>query len=261
MRIALLCFALLGCATLQSLTTRPTATFKEVRVDRVDFDGADVAFVYIVQSQGSYDLSSVSYELDVEGHALAAGRPPNGFHIPPGQSEIAFPARVVWTQVLPALQSLATMDVVHYRASGTLGVGPFTFPLEHEGTLPTPKLPELSLQPPRLVSINPLEARLSIPLHVVNRNAFPLPIAGIFGDLRVSGFSVGKLALPAQGVVEAGKDRTVEIPVEIGFLSAGAAVARAIQSNSIEVEIEGALTIGAAQLPVHLQQTLQVQRQ
>jgi LEA14-like dessication related protein len=268
MRFALICCGLLAsCATLKSMTlARPEVHFEQARVDRVDFDGADVVFVYQVQNPNVVGLSlrQVAYQLDVDGHPLASGRPPEGFQIPPGTSEVTFPARVVWAQVVPALQSLATRDTVHYKASGTLDVetalGPLTLSLEHEGDLPAPKLPELALQQPRLLSLTPLGARLSIPLKVVNRNSFALPVAGLLGDVRISGLSVGRLELPAQGVVEAKSERTVQVPLEIGFLNAGAAVATALQSSQVEIAIDGAMTIGASRLPLHIAQTLALQR-
>jgi LEA14-like dessication related protein len=267
-RFYLLLLPLLGCATIKSLTVgRPTLTFEQARIDRVDFDGADVTLIYQVQNPnaGGITLSNVAYVFDVDGHTLVAGQPPNGFHIPPGNSELPFPVRLVWTQVLPALQALATQDSVHYKASGTAGVdtplGPLTLDLTHEGTIPTPKLPQISIDPPRLTSISPLGARLSIPLRVANKNAFPLPLAGVTGEVRISGESVGRLLLPAQGVIPANQEQVVEVPLDISFLSAGLAVAKALQAGQAEIAIEGALAVGTSNLPVHVSQTVQVQRQ
>jgi LEA14-like dessication related protein len=260
-RAYLLLLPLLGCATIKSLTVgRPTVTFEQARIDRVDLDGADVTLLYQVQNPnaGGITLSNVSYVFDVDGHALVAGQPPSGFHIPAGNSQLAFPVRLVWTQVLPALQALATQDSVHYRASGTVGVdtplGPLVMDLSHEGTIPTPKLPQISIDSPRLTSLTPLGARLSIPLRITNRNGFPLPLVGVTGDVR-------RLLLPSQSVVPASQESVVEIPLDISFLSAGLAVARALQDGHAEIVIEGSLAVGSANVPVHVSQSVQVQRQ
>jgi LEA14-like dessication related protein len=264
----LLLVPMLGCATLQSLTvSKPTLTFETARVDHLDFEGADVTLLYQVQNPNSaaIHLVNVSYAFDVDGHPLVAGQPPNGFSFPPGNSELSFPVRLVWTQLFPALQALATQDTVHYKASGTVGIdtilGPLTFDLSHEGTLPTPKLPQIAIDPPKVSSLSPLGARLSIPLRVTNRNAFALPLAGITGDVRISGESVGKLLLPAQGVVAANTEQVVQIPLDISFLSAGLAVAKALQAGQAEIVIDGALGIGSSSIPVHVSQMVQLQRQ
>jgi LEA14-like dessication related protein len=267
-RAILLLVPMLGCATLQQLTvSKPTLTFETARIDHVDFDAADVTLLYAVQNPNSaaIHLVNVSYAFDVDGHALVAGQPPNGFSFPPGNSQLSFPVRLVWTQLFPALQAMATQDTVHYKASGTVGIdtilGPLTFDLSHEGTLPTPKLPQISIDPPKLSSLSPLGARLNIPLRVTNKNAFPLPMAGITGDVRIAGESVGKLLLPAQSVVPANQESVVQIPLEISFLSAGLAVAKSLQAGQVEIVIEGKLAIGAtSSLPVHVSQTVQVQR-
>jgi LEA14-like dessication related protein len=265
MRIAFLLLLACGCATLKTLTlSPPSLSFREARVDRADFDGADVTFVYQVQNPNSSELrlTGVAYALDLEGHTLLAGRPPEGLRIPPGDSAVEFPAHVLWLPLLAVLQTQP--GVVHYKASGTLDVdtalGHLTLPISHEGTLPAPRLPVLALQSPRLLAVNPLGATLSIPLRIGNPNPFPLPLAGIACEVKISGAVVGRIDSPAQGIVDAASERIVTIPLKISFLSAGLAVARWLQSNEVEIALDGSLTIGSARLPLHLQQTLQLQR-
>jgi len=267
-RACLLLLPMFGCATLKSLTvSRPVVAFEQARLDHVDLDGADVTLLYQVQNPNaaSINLSNVSYALDVDGHALAAGQPPTGFAFPPGTSELSFPVHLVWTQVLPALQALATQDSVHYKASGTVGIdtplGPLVMDLSHEGTIPTPKLPQISIDSPRLTSLSPLGARISIPLRIANKNAFPLPLAGVTGDVRIAGESVGRLLLPAQGVIPASQESVIQVPLDISFLSAGLAVAKALQAGQAEIVIDGALTVGMSSLPLHISQMVQFQRQ
>jgi LEA14-like dessication related protein len=267
-RAFLLSFLLCGCATLKTMTvSRPVVTFRDARIDRIDFEGADVTLLYEVQNPNaaSIHLVNVSYALDVDGHPLAAGIPPNGFEFPPGRSMLQFPVKIIWLQIIPALQALATTDVVHYRASGTVGIetplGPLTLDLAHEGTIPTPKLPQLAFDPPQLQSLSPLGARISLPLRFSNPNAFPMPLAAIAGDLRIAGEPVARLALPPQGMVQPMSERTVVVPLDLNFISAGVAVARALQAGEAEISLEGSVTVGpSAVLPVRHSQTVRVQR-
>ncbi|HEY2031005.1 MAG TPA: LEA type 2 family protein [Myxococcales bacterium] len=247
--------------------SRPTVAFRDAHIDRIDFVGADVTLIYDVDNPNpaSIHLVNTSYELDVNGHLLAAGAPPNGFEFPHGQSQLAFPVHVVWLQVLPALEALATTDSVHYRASGTVGIntllGPLTLDLAHEGTIPTPKLPQVAFDSPKLQSLSPLGARIVIPMRFANPNAFPVPLAAIAGEVRIAGETVAHLALPPQGMVQATSERTVMVPLDIGFLSAGVAAARALQEGEAEITLEGSITVGpSAVLPVRHTQTVHVQR-
>lgn len=247
--------------------SRPAVAFRDAHVDRIDFVGADVTLIYDVDNPNpaSIHLVNTSYELDVDGHPLAAGAPPNGFEFPHGRSQLAFPVRIVWLQVLPALQALATTDSVHYRASGTVGIetplGPLTLDLAHEGTIPTPKLPQVAFDSPKLTSLSPLGARIVIPMRFTNPNGFPIPLASIAGEVRIAGEPVAHLALPPQGMVQAISERTVMVPLDIGFLSAGVAAARALQEGQAEIELEGSITVGpGAVLPVRHLQTVHVQR-
>jgi LEA14-like dessication related protein len=261
--------ALFGCATVKSMTvSRPTVTFRDARVDRIDFVGADVTLLYEIENPNAaaLHLINVSYSLDVDGHPLVAGHPPNGFAFPPGRSELSFPVRLAWLEVLPALSALATTDVVHYRASGTVGIdtvlGPLTLDVAHEGTIPTPKLPQIAIDSPRLTSLSPLGARIVIPLKVANPNGFPLPLVSIAGELRIAGQPVGQLALPPQGMVQAQTERTVMVPLDLSFLSAGVAVARALQEGQAEITLEGSIAVGpGATLPVHHSQIVTIKRQ
>lgn len=257
-----------ACATVKGLTvSRPTVTFREAHIDRIDFVGADVTLVYDIDNPNpaSIHLVNTSYELDVNGHPLAAGAPPNGFEFPHGQSQLVFPVRLVWLQVLPALEALATTDSVHYRASGTAGIntpfGPLTVDLAHEGTIPTPKLPQVAFESPQLQSLSPLGARIVIPMRFANPNGFPIPLAAVAGEVRIAGEAVAHLTLPPQGMVQATSERTILVPLDIGFLSAGVAAARALQEGEAEIELVGSITVGpGAVLPVRHLQRVHVQR-
>src|SRR2546430_6259423 len=131
----------LGCSLLQRAGSaafdRPTLSFKEARLPHVDFQGAELDLVFLVTNPNAIglDLTRASYNLEVEGHPVASGAPKNGLQIPArGTTEVTFPAQVLWNEIAPALEAVVALDQIHYKASGELGVGPVTLPLQHEGT-------------------------------------------------------------------------------------------------------------------------------
>src|SRR2546429_8229322 len=87
-KTSLLLPLLLGCSLLRqagsSMFERPTLSFKEARLPHVDFRGAELDLVFLVTNPNSVglDLTRASYDLEVEGHKVAAGTPKNGFKNP-----------------------------------------------------------------------------------------------------------------------------------------------------------------------------------
>lgn len=258
---------LCGCSLAGKLAgaafERPKAEFKDAKLDHIDFTGADFTLTYLVTNPNAagLDLAQSDYALQIENHPLLSGKPQGGLQIPGrGSTNVAFPAHVTWNDLAPAVEALFAQESVHYQATGTLGVqtpvGLIALPLEHEGTFAPPHLPQLEILSPKIVSIGLTGARLSLPLKIGNTNGFALPLGGILGSVEIAGEKVGRVALPAQGVVEAGKETIISLPLDVSFLSAGAAVASALKSRVAEFKIDGTLTSGTSTLPVHLAQTL-----
>jgi len=264
-------FVLCGCSLVQRVVggafEKPTLQFREARVDRADFVGAQLTLVFTVTNPNGVglELSTASYQLQVEGHTVVAGSPARGLRMPAQTTtDVMFPAEVRWAEIAPALAALFAQDVVHYKASGSIGIdtpiGVITLPVEHEGTFASPRLPKLSLGPPQLVSLSLLGVRMNLPLHVQNDNDFPLPVAGIVGTISVASAPVGSIALPEQPPIPPRAEAVLQVPLEIVFLTTGPAVAEAVRSGVAEIALSVTLSAGGAQLPLKLTQTVQLRR-
>src|SRR4051812_8519554 len=121
-KLLLLLPALFGCSLLQqagsSAFERPSLSFKEARLPQIDFQGAELDLVFLVTNPNvvGLDLTRASYNLEVEGHPVAAGAPKNGLKIPArGTAEVTFPAKVLWNEIAPALEAVFAMDQVRYK--------------------------------------------------------------------------------------------------------------------------------------------------
>jgi LEA14-like dessication related protein len=258
---------LFGCSLLQRAGSaafdRPTLSFKEARLPHVDFQGAELELVFQVTNPNSVglDLTRASYNLQVEGHQVASGTPKNGLQIPAkGTTEVTFPAKVLWNEIAPALEAVVAMDQIHYKASGELGLGPVTLPLQHEGTFASPKLPKFDVGAPQVTSLSLTGARLALPLQIENLNAFPLPLGGIVGTVDIAGARVGRIALPEAAPVPSQGKTTVNVPLNVSFLQTGAAAAEAIRTGVAEVKIDALLNAAGAAIPVKVARTVQLQR-
>ncbi|HET7788990.1 MAG TPA: LEA type 2 family protein [Myxococcales bacterium] len=258
---------LCSCSLLQQVASsafqRPTLSFKDARLPHIDFQGAELDLVFDVTNPNSMglDLTSASYALEVEGHKVASGTPQNGLKIPAGgTTEVTFPAKVRWNEIAPALEALFAMDQVHYKASGELGVGGVTLPLAHEGTFAPPKMPRLDVGSPQITSLSLTGARLSLPLKIANLNGFPLPLGGILGTVDLAGARVGRVDLQRSAPVPSKGETTVNVPLDLSFLSTGQAVAEALRTGVAEVKVDAMLNAGGAMLPLKVARTVQLQR-
>ena len=266
-KLLLLLPLFLGCSLLRqagsSAFERPTLSFKEARLPEIDFKGAELDLVFLVTNPNpvGLDLTRASYNLEVEGHKVASGTPKNGLKIPGGgTTEVTFPAKLQWNEIAPALEAVFAMDQVRYKASGELGVGPVTLPLQHEGTFAAPKMPKIDVGSLQITSISLTGARLSLPLKIANMNGFPLPLGGILGTVDIAGATVGRIALPEAAPVPAKGESTVTLPLNVSFLQSGAAAAQAIRSGVAEVKIDAILNAAGASIPVKVARTVQLQR-
>ena len=266
--LVLLLPLLASCSLIQSLAgasfERPTLAFRDVKLDNIDFNGADVNLLFDVTNPNSsgLNLSAASYALEFEGHKVATGKPPQGLNVPgKATSTVTLPAHVVWDQLAPALLAVLSKESLHYKASGQLGVdspiGLINLPLEHEGTVVPPHLPSIELQSPRIVSLGFTGARLALPLKLTNTNAFPLPLGGIDGVVEIEGAKVGRIALAQPPAVGASSDKTIDLPLDISFASAGLAVASALKSGNARIKLDGTLRSMGASLPLHIDQSVQ----
>jgi len=266
-KLPLLLPLLLGCSLLRQAGSaafeRPTLSFKEARLPQIDFKGAELDLVFLVTNPNpvGLDLTRASYDLEVEGHKVASGTPKNGLKIPGGgTTEVTFPARLTWNEIAPALEAVFAMDQVRYKASGEVGLGPVTLPLQHEGTFAAPKMPKLDVGSPQITSLSLTGARLVVPLKIANLNGFPLPLGGILGTVDIAGSTVGRVSLPEAAPVPSNGESTVNLPLNVSFLQSGAAVAQALRSGVAEVKIDAILNAAGASIPVKVARTVELQR-
>lgn len=260
---------LTSCAALKNLLsgafTKPTLDFKRAEVTDVSLGGATVNLVYEVKNPNGIGLSlaSVDYLFKVEGHQVAAGKPPNGLDIPAnGTAQVVFPAQVRFADLGAVLQTFLTKNAARYEASGHLGVktpiGVITFPLSKKGQFPVPQIPAVAFKSPRVTDLSFSGATLEIPLMVTNHNRFALPVAGLAGELKIGGVPVGGISTGSLGSLASNQTREVTLPVKVSFTSATRGLVSALRGGSQKVQFDGGLQSGGAKVPIGVSQLLSI---
>ncbi|MBN1210393.1 MAG: LEA type 2 family protein [Myxococcaceae bacterium] len=262
-----LCFVTLsGCATLKQLFKKPRVTFKTARLSHASLSDATVDIIYTVDNPNQFGLAlaKVDYAFFVEGKQVVAGAPRKGLKLKAhDSSELVFPANIRFADIVPVVETFLTKDTATYKVQGSISIdtplGVLPFPLEHEGTFEIPKMPDVQFQAPRITNINLSGATVEFPLSITNRNSFPLPIAGIAGDLKVAGAAVGTLSTGDLGKLDGRGTRQVTLPLQINFLKAASA-ASALRSGKAQLKLSGRVTSGSQSLPLNIGQAVQFLR-
>ncbi|WP_224244749.1 LEA type 2 family protein [Hyalangium gracile] len=264
--LALSLLTLTGCATLKKLFKKPRVTFKTARLSSASLSDATVDVVYQVDNPNTFGLSlaKVDYAFFVEGKQVVAGSPRKGLQLKArDSSELVFPANVKFADIVPVVETFLTKDAAAYKVQGELGIdtpiGVISFPLTHEGTFEVPKVPNVQFEAPRISNISLTGATVEFPLSITNRNSFPLPIAGLAGDLKVAGASVGTLSTGDLGMLDGKGSRQVTLPLQINFARAASA-ASALRSGNAQVTWNARVTSGSQNLPINIGQLLQFRR-
>jgi LEA14-like dessication related protein len=269
LRALLIATLLFGCATVPKAPpfVPPSVSFQELRVDKLDFDGAEAVLLYAVKNPNAQPLtlSRVFFLFQANGRAVETGQPADGFEIAPGDSQLAFPVKLVWQQLVPVWPALAPEERMHYLATGSAAVetplGPQRFDLSHEDALPMPGLPSVNIEPPKLTSLTPLGARMAIPLRLVNRNDYPVTVTAIEANAAFAAGCAGTLVLPSQGTLQPHEEKVVEATVDFAFFSRAIEASRVLRDGgSAVLVIDGSMAVGEWGMPFHTEQPVTVQR-
>jgi LEA14-like dessication related protein len=264
--LALSLATITGCATLQGLFKKPRVTFKTARLASASLSDATVDVVYEVDNPNpvGLTLAKVEYAFFVEGKQVVAGSPKKGLQLKAHDSnQLVFPANVKFADIVPVVETFLNKDSANFKVQGSLGIntpiGVLSFPLQQEGTFEVPKIPNVQFEAPRITNLSLTGATVEFPLNITNRNSFALPIAGLAGDLKVAGASVGTLSTGDLGMLDGKGSRQVTLPLQINFVRAASA-ASALRAGNAQLSWNAHLTSGSQSLPLNIGQLVQFKR-
>jgi len=267
MRSAPIAFGLLlllaGCAEVGKVIgasfERPRLSFVSWEPREADLEGVTLALRWQIDNPNAVGLrlSGLDYRLEVEGHQAIAGSAAGGIRIPSrGSAPLDLPVRVRYADVPPLLGSLFSKESLSWRISGEAGletpVGPVRLPFSHEGRVPAPRPPRISLQGIAVHDISLGGLTLDVKLAIQNPNAFALPLGALSYGLRVAGAEVVTGASHPLAAVAGGKGGVAVLPVHLSFGAAGAAARRAAAGDPLDVALQGTAGFGGLKLPLDL---------
>jgi LEA14-like dessication related protein len=247
-----------GCAF-----QKPTLKFKTVHLREVDLEGTTLDVVYTLKNPNpvGLKLATVDYALEVEGRQVVSGKPARGLSVRQnGATELVFPARVKFQDIVPTVQVFLKQDTAKYRASGAIGIqtpiGVVKLPLSHSSTFPVPKIPDFDFQTPVISGLSLSGARLTFPIKITNKNPFALPLKSFSAGFTVAGTKIGSTRAELAQAFAPQQSQVVNLPIDINFMQVGTSVANALRTRRALVKLDGALQSGGISLPIEMSKTL-----
>jgi LEA14-like dessication related protein len=268
--LALVTLLATSCATLQqvasSVLSRPKMTVQNVEITGVSLTGIAANVVCEVENPNAFQLSlgGFDYQLSLDQHPLVSGKASQGFNVPAqGKGTVSFPVEFRFTELGQGLLALFQKEQVAYGVKATMGfnspIGVVNVPLEHNGTFPVPRLPEVSLAGASIGDLGFSGVTMKVKIGLANKNRFPIPLGTMSYRVLVEGTEIATGGVPAPSLAAEGSG-AIELPLRINFLGAGAAVAQVIRSGRANLKVSGGLEVTALHqtLPFEQERTFQL---
>lgn len=253
---------LAGCSYLFSLIDKPTVTFRRCDITDVSFTAIGAKFIFDVQNPNSFgvDLARLTYQINIDGHELAEGRAEQPFHVPAnGTGEVVLPVTVRFADFAASVESVFQKDTLPYTIRTRLGfatsAGVLEVPIATSGTFPAPRLPDVSLASAGARDLGPTGATLVLDLRIRNPNAFPVPLGALSYHVSINGTEIANGGA-SPGRLESRSTQPLPLSIRVDFLRSGLSLVGALMAGQATVALDGQLDLIGFQLPIRLQQSL-----
>lgn len=258
--ISLLAMVLAGisCSHLQGIIEKPHLSLAGMSVTEVSLTGMAMGFDVEVENPNPFglSLSSLGYDLKVEGRQVATGTNKTGLEVPSkGKGTVRLPVAFRFKDVAETVHALFTKNEAAFGLDTKLGfstpAGEVVAPLGVQGKVPLPKLPQVSIGQARVSRVDFRGAAMEVGLGLKNPNTFPLPLGKLAYRVLIDGTSVAQGDV-AGGNLTSGGASELTIPVQVSFLDAAPALITALQKGKASVKLDGDLDFGGGKMPLSL---------
>ncbi|WP_029933788.1 LEA type 2 family protein [Thiomicrospira pelophila] len=259
MRLLPLLFGLLffvtGCSVLQKNIQKPSAELAGVELSALDFESATLVMLVDVKNPNpvSVPLKGFDYALDVMKAPFLSGENHQKKMLnAQSTTRIQIPIKVPFAQVFDTVKNASGKNEVPFGLQATVILdlpilGATHLKLNHEGMLPIPRLPKLSVDRIEVKNISLVSVDLNIQLMLHNPNVFDVKLEQLNYELLVSGKPWLNSRQDKIVTAKAGQDVMINLPVSASFKDIGLSFYRQLvnQSDAFNYRIVGRSSIKA----------------
>ncbi|MES9833936.1 MAG: LEA type 2 family protein [Candidatus Thiodiazotropha sp. DIVDIV] len=263
-----------GCSTLEQAGTiisgqQPTAQVKDVKLSGLDLNGIDLIFNLQVDNPNPVKivLDHLDYDLKLSDRSFLKGEQGMGMNlVANGASQVKLPVRMEFEQLLKQYGQLEKQDEVPYEIDLGLGfdvplLGRIRLPVNYEGRLPIPKMPDVKLSYIEVKRLTLQKADLMVELEVANPNQFAVMLDKLDYQLKLNGIDVGGGALSQSMKIDQRGRGRITLPLSLDMMQAGRGLYGAfIGGSGLRYELDGSLDasgdtpiLGEFQIPLDRQ--------
>ncbi len=246
--IAITGLFLFSCATLENIFKEPKVSFDKAEISDISFQDITLDFSFNVDNPNSVgvEMAGYAYDLEIEGNSLIKGETKEPLRIEPDdRSVIKLPVTLTYKDLYSMYGDIKGKDQIAYKIKNVFTFdlpvfGKASFPVEHEGSFPAVKLPEIAIDSLNLKSLNPFKSELELVLRIRNRNNFSLSLDSIDYDFKVNTVTWGKgMSRTSTDFKENGENR-ITLPISVNPAEVGLELIKsAISGRKLNMNFDG----------------------
>ena len=247
-----------GCETLDDAllsAPKPAAKIIGAEVRNLGLDSLDLVFdieitnPYVVKLplvELNYAVGSGEQQLLQGGIKTSTTVPANG------TSVIQVPARFDFAAVISVLTNVSPGSMLPYHAEINIAVdapiiGTINLPLKHEGEIPIPTIPEISIVSFEFGEMTWEKADATARLRIKNTNQFQLDLTRLEFDLVLGEDRLASAALRNTSSLAPGQSTIVELPMSFSPRAIGIGITGIFnmpRGSAADYDISGQLDVG-----------------
>lgn len=264
MALSVLAMCLTGCDSLSKYMTdssgRPEIRFKAARITNLTLADATLAFDVEVTNPYPIPLpiSNLEYRLSSgDAHLLDGTSSSAGIIDANSAKVITLPASIKFEPLIKVMSGITPGQLLPYTADFKASVEPkelgrIELPLRHEGKVPIPAVPQITLKQITWDKLSLDEAVARLDVRVVNTNKFPVDLKKMSYALSLGDTEVGKVS--SSDVVKFGaeRDASLSMPVSFSPKQLGLAFFNMLTGKKAGYRMAGSLDLDSQYAPMTL---------
>ncbi|CAN5483723.1 hypothetical protein BH23BAC3_BH23BAC3_05700 [soil metagenome] len=230
--VALFIFS--SCAALRDATDvrEPEVTFNNVSIQNITFQGVTLLFDFDVTNPNRRSVSAdgYSYEFFINDESFISGRQEERIEVGrESTSRVQVPVSLTFSNVYDTFRSVLRQDSVSYKMATDVTfslpvIGSRTVPVEAQGQLPLPRIPQIEFGGFDMKSMSFRGAEAEVTFRVRNPNAFGIVLDRADYQLQVNGNNWLDTELSDSIRVSGSGSQDVTIPVRLSSSQMGSAL-------------------------------------
>lgn len=231
---------------------KPEVSLSDISIKAISMQGVDLDVSLNVNNGNPIpiNLSGYDYQLTIEGRRFLSGERATQTEVPAsGVGKVSLPLALNFNELKALSEALSQKEAVQFGLSTTAFIdvpvlGRLAFPATKSGTVPLPKMPQISVTGFEVASMGLSGANLAVGVKVKNPNGFDINMQEMVSVLKVNGVAWLDGSVPNRITVKSKQAETIRLPVRLDYLTVGSNVMQLLQGSSpLSYQFSGGVTL------------------